>query len=183
MPPLDRLAAGHRVSLHWAGRLLAGVPLPTEAAVALRRHFDADAPRQQAVEVGCLFPALLEAMAGSDAVCLRQMTQALAADQQRLQALWRHLCRTSGPCPGAASPTHAGASEAAGHAADAVVAGADDDAAVAAAAATATDLLGFATLQSGHSQRMLAELLPMAARLLDDSALARLDQALRDRHL
>ena len=74
MTSLDRLAAGHRVSLHWAGQLQAGSPLPTEAAAALRRHFDADAPHQQAVEAGCLFPALLEAMAGSDAVCLRQMT-------------------------------------------------------------------------------------------------------------
>ena len=199
MPPLDRLAAGHRVSLHWAGRLLAGVPLPTEAAAALQCHFDADAPRQQAVEAGCLFPALLEAMAGSDAVCLRQMTQALATDQQRLQALWRHMRTAPGPCSGGGSPTQAGANAdadaGASSAAKAVVASADGDAVAAAAAdavaaadaataaATATDLLAFATLQTAHSQRMLAELLPMAGRLLDDSALARLDQALRDCHL
>ena len=46
-------------------------------------------------------------------------------------------------------------------------------------AAAGAGLQAFAHLQTAHSQRMLSELLPMAGRLLDDAALARLDQALR----
>ena len=158
MSPLDRLAAGHRHCLHWAGRLLAGAAPPTgDAAAALLACLDDAAPRQQAVEAGCLFPALLKAMAGSDAVCLRQMTQALATDQRRLQTLWRRLRPRLGPAPAEAGTLHT--------------------------AADAAELQAFAALQTAHSQRMLAELLPMAGRLLDDAALARIDRALRARPL
>ena len=162
MAPLDRLAAGHRLCLHWAGRLQAGAATATgDQAAALLACLDEAAPGQQAVEAGCLFPALIEAMAGSDALCLRQMTQALAADQQRLQALWRRLRPSLVLARGAAGPPLP----------------------VAAAAAAAADLRAFAALQTAHSQRMLAELLPMAGRLLDDAALARIGQALQARRL
>ena len=158
MAPLDRLAAGHRRCQHWAGRLQASAtPATTDEAAALRACLDDAAPRQQAVEAGWLFPALIEAMAGSDAVCLRQLTQALRADQQRLQALWQPLRPRLVPASGAAGRPLT--------------------------AAETADLQAFATLQAAHSQRMLAELLPMAGRLLDDAALARLDQALQDRRL
>lgn len=157
MAPLNKLAAGHRLCLHWAGRLQADATPPRGVeAAALLACFDAAAPRQQAVETGCLFPALVEAMAGSDAVCLRQMTQALAAEQQQLQTRWRRLRASLWPAPPAAAtpPTDA-----------------DADAQV-------TDLQAFAAQQTAHSQRMLAELLPLAGRLLDDAALAGLGQAL-----
>lgn len=167
MAPLDRLAAGHRLCLHWAGRLQdSAAPATGAEAAALRDCFDDAAPRQQAVEAGCLFPALTEAMAGSDAVCLRQMTLALAADQLRLQALWRRLRASLMVAPGAARPLLAVADAAAAAAADP-----DADA--------AADLHTFASLQTAHSQRMLAELLPLAGRLLDDAALAHLNQAMR----
>ena len=166
MAPLDRLAAGHRLCLHWAGRLQAGTATATgDQAAALLACLDEAAPGQQAVEAGCLFPALIEAMAGSDARCLRQMTQALAADQQRLQSLWRRLRPSLVLAPGAAGPPLPVAD------------------AAAAAAAAAADLRAFAALQTAHSQRMLAELLPMAGRLLDDAALARIGQALQARRL
>ena len=62
-----------------------------EAAQAVLRYFDRAALDHHADEEQDLFPALLEAMAGSDAVCLRELTEQLT--QQHLPNGWTRTCR------------------------------------------------------------------------------------------
>lgn len=89
-----------------------------------------------------LFPALIESMAGSDAVCLQGMTGGLARDRADLDQRWRQIIRPALAC----APTSA-------------VPDARE-----ALAAWAGDYLAWL-------ERADTELLPMAARLLDDAAL------------
>lgn len=114
--------------------------------------FDTAAMQHHADEEEHLFPALIESMAGSDAICLRQMVDGLTADHRTLEACWQHLRGVleriaAGECV----PLLADAVEvlAAGH--------------------------------ERHMQREERELLPMAARLLSDEDLARLEHAMRGR--
>src|SRR4051812_31090913 len=62
-----------------------------DAATAVMRYFDTAAVNHHADEEADLFPALLEAMAGSDAVCIRELTQSLAADHRLLEDAWQKL--------------------------------------------------------------------------------------------
>ena len=62
-----------------------------EAAQAVLRYFDHAALDHHADEEQDLFPALLEAMAGSDAVCLRDLTEQLTRQHRELEAHWRAL--------------------------------------------------------------------------------------------
>src|ERR1041384_3845494 len=64
-----------------------------EGAGAVMRIFDIAAPLHHADEESDLFPALLESMAGSDAVCLRDLTTALSAEHCELQRRWHSLRR------------------------------------------------------------------------------------------
>lgn len=59
-----------------------------EAAQAVLRYFDLAAPNHHADEEQDLFPALLESMAGSDAVCLREIIAFLQADHLALERQW-----------------------------------------------------------------------------------------------
>jgi iron-sulfur cluster repair protein YtfE (RIC family) len=123
-----------------------------EAASAVMRYFDTAAVHHHADEEQDLFPALLEAMAGSDAVCIRDLTHALAAEHRLLEAHWRRLR-------------------------DALTAVAAGDAAL----LTPALVQDFTALYAGHIAREEAELLPMAERLLDDATLDRVGLAMRQR--
>ena len=123
-----------------------------EAATAVLRYFDRASPQHHADEEEDLFPALLESMAGSDAVCLREMTEGLAADHRALESAWERL---RGPLQRVAAGE--------------------------AVALPGAEVEAFIALNEAHRAREDDELLPMAARLLDDAALARIGEAMRAR--
>jgi hypothetical protein len=123
-----------------------------DAASAVMRYFDTSAPHHHADEEADLFPALLESMAGSDAVCLRDLTAALSADHRELEHRWHHLRRVL------EQVTHGDAT-----------------------ALTADEVHAFVSLYERHVTREEAELLPMAKRLLGDAALDRIGLAMRAR--
>ena len=116
------------------------------------RYFDTSAVHHHADEEVDLFPALIEAMAGSDAVCLRELTASLAAEHRELEQRWRALHRRLEQVAGAD------------------VATLPDD-----------DVHDFIDLYERHIAREEAELLPMAARLLSDAELDRIGLAMRAR--
>ncbi|MDB5743282.1 MAG: hypothetical protein JWR68_1597, partial [Polaromonas sp.] len=121
------------------------------AAARLLRFFDTTVARHHAHEERLLFPALLEAMAGSDAVCLRELTRGLADEHRELDAAWRRL-------RGALVRIAAG--EPASLAPDAVDA--------------------LAMLYRRHIECEDKELLPMVARLVADDELLRIGRAMRE---
>ena len=114
--------------------------------------FDTAVMQHHADEEEHLFPALIESMAGSDAICLRQMVDGLTADHRTLEACWQQL-------RGVLERIAAG--ECVPLLADAV------------------EVL--AACHERHMEREERELLPMAARLLSDEDLARLEHAMRGR--
>ena len=59
------------------------------AARGVIRYFDSSAPHYHEDEERDLFPALLEALSGSDPVCLRELTESLADEHRELARLWR----------------------------------------------------------------------------------------------
>ena len=159
--PLEMLAACHHrieqqcATLRRLGPHLArhGADAQAQAAASgVIRYFDSAAVDHHADEEADLFPALIESMAGSDPVCIREMTGALTAEHRRLEALWDGVRREL-------------AEVAAGRAARL------DSAAVEA----------FTGLYESHVRREDAELLPMAARLLGDDELERVGRAMRER--
>lgn len=123
-----------------------------EAATAVMRYFDTAAVHHHADEEVDLFPALIEAMAGSDAVCLRGMTRALTDEHRELEMRWQRV--------------RAGL--------EAVTRG---DPAVLQAA----EVQAFVDQYASHIAREEAELLPMAARLLSDEEITRIGAAMRKR--
>jgi hemerythrin-like domain-containing protein len=123
------------------------------AAAAVLRYFDTSAQDHHADEEVDLFPALIDSMAGSDAVCLRELIGALTADHRQLEAAWQ---RVRGVL---------------------VRIAVGDDRAMLEAADVET-LVG---LYERHIAREEGELLPMAARLLGDDALERIGRAMRER--
>ncbi|MCA6215892.1 hemerythrin domain-containing protein [Ideonella sp. B7] len=123
-----------------------------EAAAAVLRYFDLAGPKHHADEEEDLFPALFESVAGSDAVCLRELTEALKAQHREFEWRWAAL---RGPL----------AEIAAGRAAPL------DAPAVAA----------FGTLYAEHIAREEGELLPLAQRLLADTVQADIGRAMRQR--
>ncbi len=123
-----------------------------EAAMQVLRYFETAAPHHHADEEQDLFPALLESMAGSDAVCLRELIDGLCAQHRELDARWRVLRPVL----------------------DRISSG--DDAVLDSAAVEA-----LAEAYAAHIQREEGELLPMAARLLGDAELQRIGAAMRGR--
>jgi hemerythrin-like domain-containing protein len=123
-----------------------------DVAAKLIRYFDTSAKHHHADEEQDLFPALIEAMAGSDAVCIRELTEALKADHLALEAAWRRVRATL-------------VRVAAGEAAQ----------------LDAGDVDALCVLYASHISREEAELLPMAARLLSEEELARVGRAMRER--
>jgi hypothetical protein len=159
--PLEMLAACHGRVQHQCDTLMRlvahvqthGADRPAqEAASAVMRYFDTAARHHHEDEEQDLFPALLESVAGSDAVCLRDLTASLCSDHRALEQRWvdlrgRLLQLTEG---------------------------------LSAAFANA-DVSGFVQLYGQHIAREEAELLPMAARLLSDTELDRIGLAMRSR--
>lgn len=159
--PLEMLSAcHHRVERQCATlrRLLAHLlgREPDEdaraAAAAVLRYFDTAAKDRHADEEADLFPALVESMAGSDAVCIRELIDALTLDHRALESRWQRL-RVMLQSIAAGDPVHL------------------DSAYVE----------SFIRLYERHIAREEAELLPMASRLLGDDALNEIGKAMRER--
>lgn len=159
--PLEMLSACHgRVENQCATlrRLVAhlashGADLAAQqAAAAVIRYFETAARHHHADEEIDLFPALIESMAGSDAVCLRDITAALTADHRELERLWHGLHERL-------------AQLAAGHS----------------STLPETEVQAFIGLYERHMAREENELLPMAKRLLSDAELDRIGLAMRVR--
>ncbi len=123
-----------------------------EAALGVLRYFETAAPNHHADEEQDLFPALIESMAGSDAVCLRQIIDRLLGEHRTLDRHWAGLQRT-------------------------LRAVADGQA----ARLDAAEVEAFAAQYARHIALEEGELLPMAARLLGDDALQRIGDAMRAR--
>ncbi|MGB5805862.1 hemerythrin domain-containing protein [Castellaniella sp.] len=144
--PIARLLAVHAETRTRLQALAAGgAAVPADFA-ALAAWIDGPAHIAHDILEQRLFPALIESMAGSDAVCLKGMTGGLAQSRTDLDRRWhqaaRLLERTAPDDP--ANPA----------ARDALAAWADDTLA--------------------WLKRADEELLPMADRLLDGTALAEL---------
>ena len=159
--PLEMLAACHgriEKQCRTLERLAGHLPrhgadaAAQEAAAAVLRYFDTAAPDHHADEEADLFPALIESMAGSDARCIRDLTNALTRDHRAIDAAWRPL-----------------------HAALQSVAAGDPE------PLTAAQVDPFIALQERHLALEERELLPMAQRLLGDDALQQIGQAMRQR--
>ena len=123
-----------------------------EAAYAVLRYFNSAAKHHHEDEEENLFPALLEAMAGSDAVCIRELTEALQVDHRALETRWASLQRNL----------------------QAVAMGQ-------AVLLTAEEVDDFVNGYRRHILREDTELLPMAQRLLGTQALTHMSQAMRRR--
>jgi hemerythrin-like domain-containing protein len=159
--PLEMLAACHGRVQHQCEtlqRLLAhlkdrGADRPAqEAARAVVRYFDTAARHHHDDEEQDLFPALLESMAASDAVCLRELIAGLCIDHRVLERRWSGLrLQLSRVAEGDA------------------------------ASLPDEDVAGFVQRYAEHIAREEAELLPMAARLLSDAELDRIGLAMRIR--
>lgn len=122
------------------------------AAAAVMRYFDTAARDHHADEETDLFPALVESMAGSDAVCIRELVDSLTLDHRALESHWKRLRQVlHGIEAGAALPL------------------------------ASADVEPFIGLYERHIAREEGELLPMAARLLEDEALDRVGKAMRER--
>jgi len=158
--PLDRLSAWHRLGerqfdvLRW---LAAGHAAPPEVvrntAQGVLRYFDLSVTVHHRDEEDDLHPALVEAMAGSDPVCLRELAEAAASAHRAIEAAWRAL-RPAFVALSRGEPVTVDAA-----AVEALVAGCEQS---------------FA-----HEDR---ELLPTAHRLLDDAALLQLRERFDARH-
>jgi hemerythrin-like domain-containing protein len=122
------------------------------AAGGVIRYFDTAAVSHHADEEVDLFPALVESMAGSDPVCIREMTGVLSAEHRRLEALWRDLRVEL----------------------EDVVAGRG-------ASLDGAGVEAFTSFYARHVEREEKELLPMASRLLGDDELERIGRAMRER--
>ena len=131
-----------------------------EAATAVMRYFDTSARHPHEDEEQDLLPALLKAVAGSNAIGLRDLTAALCAGHRALEARWCALRRVL------------------------VLVQVQVQEGKGAATATtlaAADVQGFVDLDEQHIAREEAELLPLAARLLGGAELDRVGLAMRAR--
>ena len=122
------------------------------AAQNIIRYFESAAVDHHADEEEDLFPALIESMAGSDAVCIREIIDGLADDHRALEAAWRRL-RPALLDIAQGTPTPL----------------------------ATNNVSTFTDLYRRHIQREDDELLPMAARLLGDVELAQIGRAMRER--
>lgn len=157
--PLEMLAACHlrvqdqcstllRLAPHIA---VHGSDRPAqEAATAVMRYFDTSARHHHDDEERDLVPALIESVAGSDAVCLRELTAALTAEHRELEARWQTLRAVL-------AQVAAGQTVLLAH----------------------DDVSSFAQRYQRHIAREESELLPMAERLLSDAELDRIGLAMR----
>jgi hypothetical protein len=153
--PLARLDTAHRALAAGLDRLLDAACGSVDAvelrrrAAAARHLLDGFAPRLHAIEERHVFTALIESMAGSDPVCLREMAAAMTGERRRLDQGWQALRD------------------------DVERLGRGD-----ASALDRPALAQFAAAWRAHLARWHTELLPMAERLLDDAALAAIAHAM-----
>jgi hypothetical protein len=123
------------------------------AAHSVLTYFDVYGPRDSIDEEQDLFPALLESMAGSDAVCLREITAGMVQEHRTLESMWDRLRQPLAViATGKREPLDGAEVEA------------------------------FVHLYHSHIEREQSELLPMAARLLTDEALEQVWKSMRARH-
>jgi hemerythrin-like domain-containing protein len=122
------------------------------AATNVLRYFDTSAKDHHADEEVDLFPTLIESMAGSDAVCIRDMVGALTADHRALETAWQHLRRVLQMIAGGGSVLLA-----------------------------SDEVEAFVGLYERHIEKEERDLLPMAARLLSVDDLDRVGRAMRER--
>ena len=123
-----------------------------EAAAAVIRYFDTAARHHHEDEEQDLFPALLAALAGSEAGCIRELTRARGAEHRQLEARWARLRET-------------------------LEAIADGEA----MALSAQEVAEFVEVYRAHILKEDTELLPMAARLLPEAPLQQIGLAMRAR--
>jgi hemerythrin-like domain-containing protein len=123
-----------------------------DAAANVMRCFDASARQHHADEENDLFPALIESMAGSDAVCMRELTEQLAREHHALEARWQRVRSVL----------------------ERVVTGER-------MSLESEHVEALVALYERHIEREESELLPMAARLLSDEDLDRIGRAMRER--
>jgi hemerythrin-like domain-containing protein len=156
--PLEMLAACHERIRHQCATLLRLPPhlaahgtdeKARAAAAQVMRYFDTSGKQHHQDEEEDLFPALIESMTGSDAVCLRDITQALLTDHHVLDAEWVPL-----------------------HDQLARIAQGEN------IQLAADDVAAWVTRHEQHIQREENELLPMAARLLSAAALEHIGRAM-----
>lgn len=124
------------------------------AADNVIRYFTTAALHHHADEEIDLFPALFDAVAGSDAVCLRALTESLAAEHCVLASHWQRLRPLLEKVGAGETPP---------------------------AVFFADTVAAFTVAYRAHIERENRELLPMAAHLLGPDELARLGQAMSDR--
>lgn len=146
----DQCATLRRLSVHL--RTAGSDRQAQEAATAVMRYFELAAPKHHADEEQDLFPALLESMAGSDAVCLRDMIDALRMQHTELDQRWQALREVLREVA-SGRPAQLGG--------DAVGA--------------------FEEHYAAHIAREETELLPMAERLLSEQTLEAMGRSMRAR--
>lgn len=122
------------------------------AATAIMRYFDTAAVDHHADEEEDVFPALLESVAGSDPVCIRQLIDRLCHEHRLLEASWRALRKN-------------------------LVRIANGESVVLAPAEVDT----FISQYNAHLELEEQELLPLANRLLSLHDIDRIGRAMRDR--
>lgn len=122
------------------------------AAGNVMRYFDTSARHHHADEEEDLFPTLIESMAGSDPVCLRELTESLKAEHRALDMAWQSVRNVlEKVVQGESVPL------------------ASDDVEV------------LVNQYERHIEREETELLPTAARLLSSDDLDRIGRAMRER--
>src|SRR5699024_8448725 len=98
--PLEMLLACHHRIRHQCQvlqRLHAHLPVhgsdqqAQDAARSITRYFETAAVDHHADEEEDLFPALMESVAGSDPVCIRQAIERLTHEHRQLEASWDKL--------------------------------------------------------------------------------------------
>jgi hemerythrin-like domain-containing protein len=159
--PLEMLAACHgRIRDHCATLLRVRVHVAAHGADAAAsgaahgvvHYFDRGARDHHADEEEDLFPALIESMAGSDPVCIRELAESLMAEHRELDRLWAVVR----PWLGAVAAGHP-------------------------SAPAPAEIDPFVELYERHAKREEAELFPMAERLLGSSELDAIGRSMRRR--
>lgn len=159
--PLPMLYTCHRRVLRYCATLrrlvlyVAEIGCDRQAQVIsheLLRFFDNEVPQHYAHEEEDLFPALIESMAGSDAICLHDLTRGSARQHRALATQWTTL---RGPL--------------------------EEIAAGRQTLLPAQSVEAFARQWSDHIGLEEGELLAMASRLLTGDELARVNRCMQER--
>jgi hemerythrin-like domain-containing protein len=122
------------------------------AATSAVRFFSISVEAHHADEEENLFPALIESMAGSDAVCLQAIIDGLKADHRALDVVWRRLRRALERIAAGESVLN-----------------------------VSDDVEELVAMYERHILREESELFPMAARLLNNDELALIGRAMHKR--